>query len=198
MRVTSLFRPLLSYTRSKSWVQRLPVVGAPVPVHLSPLRLRTFKCSAALREETSLSADDGDDDFEQEDYMQDILQYRRQYESLREKSVLVIMPRQKVGPLYKSKEQAEFVLDETVALAESVSGWKVIGGEITSTDKINSKVIFGKTNLQKLKDFVLETRADAIIFAKDIFTPYQHYFFQEYLGVDVSFFNIFFFFFVKH
>lgn len=163
-------------------VSRIAV--APCSLHSpQPILLRTFKCSAAHWNEDT----DSVDDFVQEDYTQNILQYKRQYESFKEKSILVIMPRQKVGPLKKTKEEAEFLLDETVALAESISGWRVIGGEITSTDKINSMVIFGKINLQNLKDFVMKTKADVIVFAKDIFTPYQHYFFQDYLGIEVSF-----------
>lgn len=96
------------------------------------------------------------------------------------------MPRQKIGPKRRSKEEAQLLLEETITLAESISGWKVVGSHMISTDQINSKTIFGKTNLELLKEYIKSTNADATIFARDIFTPIQHFFFQDFLHMEVS------------
>lgn len=148
-------------------------------VKFSQMQLRPFN--------TIQNADlEDDEQLEQENIVQDVLLYNRQFGYSQQKNVVVIMPRQKIGADKKTKERAQFLLEETITLAESNTGWKVVGNHMISTASITSKVIFGKTNLGYLKEYVQSVNANAVIFALHSFTPRQHHFFSEFLNVDVS------------
>ncbi|KAJ6225029.1 hypothetical protein RDWZM_003574 [Blomia tropicalis] len=54
-----------------------------------------------------------------------------------------------------------------------------------STANINSKTIFGKTNVANLKQYVREMNADALVFGVDILSPYQHHYYRECLNIEV-------------
>ena len=123
------------------------------------------------------------DNIEDVNYLQDILQYN--YDLYSSKKVVVILPRQKVGPNKKDHLRGQFLLDETTTLVESIYNWKVIGREMISTANINSKTIFGKTNVANLKQYVREMNADALVFGVDILSPYQHHYYRECLNIEV-------------
>lgn len=124
------------------------------------------------------------EDFEKEDFIRDVLHYGQR--DMSHQNVVVIMPRQRIGERRRDQERAQYLLDETIALVKSVSNWTVLSSEVIPTNYINSKVIFGKTNMEILKSFVSYMKADAVVFALDNFNPIQHHFLRDYLGVEVS------------
>ena len=178
---TLALRPLL--------VQKPPQVWHCFGFLPSHQPIKTFKhssiCAFSSSHERELAIND--DDLVDKDFVQDVFQYKRQSIDVCQtrKDVVVIMARQKAGPQKKTKERGQFLMDETITLTESISGWKVVGSHMISTANENSTTIFGKTNLQYLKEYVESVNANSVVFARDIFTPRQHYFFQDFLNVEV-------------
>lgn len=103
------------------------------------------------------------------------------------KNVIVIMPRQKNGSK-KSAEYGQLLLDETVTLAKSISYWSVIDSLVISSKSLESRTIFGSTNLDLLKDYVNSKNADSVLFAIDVLKPIQKKYFTQLLNVEVNFF----------
>lgn len=135
---------------------------------------------------SSISDDTDDDNFETQSLLNNVFHYSSQEnDSFLRQNVIVIMPRQNIGVNRIDKIRAQFLLDETIALVNSVPNWNVISSEMVSTKYINSKVIFGQVNMELLKKFAQYMKADAVVFALDMFNPIQLHYLKEYLQMEV-------------
>lgn len=153
----------------------------------SSLVRNSYQCDKTSRETrlcSNFASKLEEEQIEKQDLIRDVLHYGRQ--DISHQNVVVIMPRQRFGEKRKDRERAQCLLEETITLVKSVSTWNVISSEVIPTSYINSKVIFGKSNMEILENFVRYMKADAVVFALDMFNPIQHHFLRDYLGVEVS------------
>lgn len=138
----------------------------------------------------ALSQSNDHDKLEQFSERKDVYDHLYQYNWLSNtslKSVIVVMPRQKMGS--KKPEEYDQLLDETVSLAKSISYWSVIDSLMISSKCLESKTIFGPTNLDLLKEYVHSKNADSVVFAIDILKPIQKKYFSQLLHVEVNLFT---------
>ncbi|KPM09583.1 ankyrin repeat domain-containing protein 49-like [Sarcoptes scabiei] len=134
------------------------------------------------RNENDNKLDNDDPDDEKSTLLNEVLSYTC-LTDLSPKNVFVILPRNRSKK--RSFEENELLLDETKALVETIPYWRVSGSAIVSAKSLRSDYIFGKGNLESLKDYCRNQSTNGIVFGVDTLKPSQHYFFRDFLGIEV-------------
>lgn len=101
-------------------------------------------------------------------------------------NLFIVHPRVKKGPCYRRTTTDELQLAEAVALTETLPGWKVPVKMLLNTENENRKLVFGRGNLDKIKDTV-RSNADitALFFNVKMLTGVQHAALVEHFGLPI-------------
>lgn len=100
--------------------------------------------------------------------------------------VFVIQPFIKWGQKMKRNTTREFMLAESVALIESLQGWRVVDSQIVSLLTFDKKYFFGKGNLKLLQDKIRgDHRITAVFVSVDFIKRYQQKLLQDIFKVPV-------------
>lgn len=101
-------------------------------------------------------------------------------------NVLVVHPRVRKGPRFRSNTTDELQLAEAVALLETLPEWHVAAKLQLSTENENRQLIFGKGNLARIADLIKEkSNVSALFINLDVLTSIQHTALQRHFGLPV-------------
>ncbi|GFT91808.1 putative GTP-binding protein 6 [Nephila pilipes] len=100
--------------------------------------------------------------------------------------VLVIQPRAKYGPRSENKYRSELKLEEAISLINTLSDWTVVKKLVMPVAHMKSSLLFGKGNLEKLREILQSNPSITSIFIGiDILTALQNTELEKYFKVQV-------------
>lgn len=102
-----------------------------------------------------------------------------------ERGVVVLQPWVKWGPQMRQDTTPELLLDEAVALVETLPGFKVRHKEVVPMRSIDKKAVFGPGQLERLHTKVKQVRASVVFTSLDILKRAQIVQLEESLGCKV-------------
>lgn len=134
----------------------------------------------------------------QEDLDEEIL-FDPEFESLRsttdilgetsgginEQGVVVLQPWVKWGPRMRQNTSPELLLDEAVALVETLPGFKVRHKEVVPVRSLDTKAVFGSGQLERLHTKVKQVGASVVFTSLDILKRAQIGQLEESLGCKI-------------
>ncbi|RWS27215.1 putative GTP-binding protein 6-like protein [Leptotrombidium deliense] len=104
--------------------------------------------------------------------------------SLENRNVFVVQPRVKYGPERFAFDR-DYLLQETIALIETLPNWKVCGFSVVPTIGLKKKALFGSGNLEKLRAEIFNSNCNTVVLSTDLLTAMQQSFLEECLAVPV-------------
>lgn len=100
-------------------------------------------------------------------------------------NVLIVQPIIKKGPRRRTNTTNELQLTEAVALIETLPEWKVTAKLQLSTENERRRLVFGKGNIQRIKDCVEKSNISAVFINLDLLTGVQHAGLQTHFGLPI-------------
>uniref|UniRef100_A0A8D8ME82 GTP-binding protein 6 n=1 Tax=Cacopsylla melanoneura TaxID=428564 RepID=A0A8D8ME82_9HEMI len=153
----------------------------PMTYPLIPLVTRWISTS-----KTMSSDNISDDDLEESKEFRDMFEDVNTGFLNTDHQVFVIQPFIKWGKKMKRNTTREFMLAESKALVTSIQGWSVIDSTIISVLSFDKKYVFGKGNLELLKNQVrANPRISAVFVSVDVLKLHQQKALQDIFQVPV-------------
>ncbi|KAL1461898.1 hypothetical protein WDU94_013761 [Cyamophila willieti] len=135
---------------------------------------------------TSFSENLTDDDLEESEEFRDMFEDVNTGFLNTDHQVFVIQPFIKWGKKMKRNTTREFLLAESKALVTSIQGWSVIDSTIISVLSFDKQYVFGKGNLEMLKNEVrANPRISAVFVSVDVLKVHQQKLLQDIFQVPV-------------
>ena len=102
------------------------------------------------------------------------------------REVLLVMPRQKWGNKRMNVSYAQYLMNETVALVNTLPDMRVVDTMMMSTLDVNRKQLFGSGNFQLLKAKVRSNpNISGVVFSLDMLNSVQMSQLESELGLEV-------------
>lgn len=100
--------------------------------------------------------------------------------------VFVIQPYVRWGPKKKKNTQIEYLLAESVTLAQTLENWIVVGTRVVTARNPDRKLVFGSGTIETLRGIVNSNLSvTAVFLSLDILTTSQHEELSRIFGVPV-------------
>lgn len=106
-------------------------------------------------------------------------------DGVNEQGVVVLQPWVKWGPQMRQDTTPELLLDEAVALVETLPGFKVKHKEVVPVRSLGSKAVFGSGQLERLHTKIKQVGASVVFTSLDILKRAQIGQLEESLGCKV-------------